>query len=221
MVLVHTQMGNSFRVDDLIKSKSQWSNAQYASIRDSIFRIYSRPDCDSSTFCGCAWKYDDDNLMTCWHVVGETQIRATMNEYGERVPSGQLHRRHYYAQSNGHVYHVEPVPHNRDLDFCLLRFTTRCTERALEQNHEGISMGDYCWVFGYATGAVARFIDGTCGNRLRNSRERTANFPADHCMSGSAIFDVQGHVIGMLTGGVGIASVVTRFLPIDILSGFV
>ena len=216
-----TRQGNSILVANVLKHKGVWARASYDIVRPSVFRVYSHQNCDVGSFCGTAWKYDDHNLLTCWHVIGEVQERSVMRDYGERVPTGPPHRRRFYAKTNGQTYTVEPMEHRQDLDFCVLHITTPCPVPRLSLNDEGSSMGDHVWTFAYSSGCVPRFAEGTYGSRLPDSREKTANMFTDHCMSGGPIFDVRGRVVGMITGGIGDKTLVTRFLPIDLLVGFI
>ena len=183
----------------------------------AIFQVFA--DRDLTVFRGTAWKLRHDLLLTCWHVIGKTYPDGL---YGQQKPLGTPELETVYlvdASKTAAVQCSVDVRHFGTSDMALLKADKQLGDFAsvpalpLAAGSNDYADQTTCLTLGFARPDDIRRSDGRVqGSYTSSSGECLLTAHADFGMSGGVVLNLEGLVLGMITGAVGEAQHKSRML---------
>ena len=204
-------MTHQLNVKNIRRANAEMQRNLLEKMRPSVFKLYSKPGCNTDSFVGTAWKIHPQALVTCWHVVGDTQEHGILKE---ARPSGPPRHNMLYAVNQSCQVVVRVLPKAFPVDICFLILANTVVCPHLELSDEFPNSQDFCAVFGFGRGGVIRAETGRVSGYAQSAAEGLITAPSDHYMSGAPVLNLWGGVIGMVTGYVGERVFKTRMLAL-------
>lgn len=185
-------------------------------MHDSVFSVHAAPECTSSSLIGTAWLIFPSILVSCWHVIGAVNVKGI---YEEAVPRDELKQQTFYVSAPA-LEHSLPVtvwPKRFDFDLAFLQLPQPLSRRCLQLSDHGHSDQEFCALLGYGTRGILRKETGKGSIALQSATSCLISASSDYCMSGSPVCNLDGQVIGMVTGCVGVRTHQTCMLMLPLL----